>query len=111
MDADDPRDDIASLEERIEDLSESLERCRKLAVAARVAIAAGAVLLALIVIGAIRFAPLNLLGAIAAVMGGIVLYGSNSSTWKETAAAIAAAEARRSELIDQLEMREAGGLR
>ena len=64
-------------------------------------------MIVLMIVGAIRFAPLNILGAIAAVLGGVVLYGSNSTTWKETTAEIEAAEARRAALIDGLAMRDA----
>ena len=68
-------------------------------------LAGGAVWIVLIEFGLARFGSFNIVGAIAALLGGIVLFGSNSSTWKQTDAALAAAQARRSELIDALEMR------
>jgi asparagine N-glycosylation enzyme membrane subunit Stt3 len=105
MHDDDVREEIARLEAQLEVLRDALERCRKLALASRLAIAAGAVLILLMVVGVLPLARLNLLGALAAVIGGIVLFGSNSSTWKQTAAAIKEAEALRAELIESMELR------
>jgi hypothetical protein len=105
MNEDDAREEIARLEARIEALRDAIERCRKLALAARLAIVAGAALLVLMALGVITFAIANLLGALAAVLGGIVLFGSNSSTWKQTAAAIEEAEALRAQLIESMELR------
>ena len=99
------REEIARLEARIETLTDSLERCGKISLMARLILAGGAVWTVLIVLGLARFGSFNIVGAIAALLGGIVLFGSNSSTWKQTDAALAAAQARRSELIDALEMR------
>ena len=45
------------------------------------------------------------LGSIALILGGIVSLGSNVSTLRQTEAAIAAAEARRSELIGGIDLR------
>jgi hypothetical protein len=101
----DIREEIARLETRIETLTGSIERCRKISLAARLALALGIVWLVLIVFKIIPFAPIHFIGAISAMLGGTVLYGSNSSTWKQTVAVIAAAEARRSELIDAMALR------
>jgi hypothetical protein len=43
-----------------------------------------------------------MVGALAAIIGGVVLFGSNLSTSKQTTAAIKAAEMRRAELIDMI---------
>ena len=99
------REEIARLEERIAALTESLERCEKLSLLARLVLAGGAVWLALIVLRILPFAPFNIVGAIAALIGGTVLYGANASTWKQTLATIAQAEALRAHLIGRLEMR------
>lgn len=104
-DRDNLRDEIARLELQIETLAESIERCRKLDLAAKVAIAGGAVWLLATVLGAVDFVTPLVLAAIAAGLGGTVLLGSNSSTWKQAAAAQRRAEARRAELIGQIEMR------
>ena len=47
--------------------------------------------------------------ATAALLGGIVSLGSNVSTLRQTMEAIAAAEARRSQLIDGIDLRLVGG--
>jgi hypothetical protein len=49
-----------------------------------------------------------MIGAIAVVLGGVVVYGSNSSTSKQTTTAMKAAERHRAELIDMIDLREVG---
>jgi len=100
----DARGEIAKLEERIERLSESLERCRKVAVAAKCAIGAGAVLLAALFVGLIPMDALSLMVAAILLLGGIVLSGSNSRTAAEYSAGIAEAERLRAELIGEIEL-------
>ena len=99
------RDDIAELEARIEALSESIERCRKISLASRLAIAAGAAWLALLIVGLVAFAPYELVAALAAVLGGIVLLGSNSTTWTQAETALDQAEAMRADLIGRMDLR------
>jgi hypothetical protein len=96
---------IAWLEGQIEQLTQSIESCRKFILASRLLIAAGAILLVTIVVGAIRPEPLVLIAAIAAVLGGIVLFGSNNSTAKQKNAALRAAEAERADLIGRIDLR------
>jgi hypothetical protein len=55
--------------------------------------------------GIAPLAPFNIIGAIAAALGGTVLLGSNASTWRETAAALQQTEARRNELIGLIQLR------
>jgi len=105
---DDLRDEIARLEARIEELADGLDRCRKIVLVSKGAIALGAALILAIAVGVIRADPVPAIGAIAAIIGGTVLFGSNSSTAKETAAALQAAEARRAELIGRIELRVVG---
>jgi hypothetical protein len=100
----DVREEIARLEARIEVLTESLDRCGKISLMARGVLIAGAVWLALIVLRIVPFAPFNIVGAIAALLGGTVLFGANASTWKQTTAAIAQAEALRAELIGRIDL-------
>jgi hypothetical protein len=45
----------------------------------------------------------------AAVIGGMVIFGSNTSTLKQTVTNIKAAEARRAELIGRMDLRVVGG--
>jgi small neutral amino acid transporter SnatA (MarC family) len=94
--------EIAKLEQRIERLSDSLERCRKVALAAKIAIAAGAVLLAALLFGPIAMDVLWLMIAAILLLGGIVLAGSNARTAAEYAAGIGEAERLRAELIDEV---------
>ena len=108
MNEDDAREEIAQLEARIEELADVVESCRKVILVSKAAIAAGALLILVVAIGVIRFDPLSMIGALAAVLGGIVLLGSNASTSKEGTAALRAAEARRAELIDAMELRPVG---
>jgi len=100
--ADEMRERIARLEARIEELTQSIEGCRKIALASKGLIAAGVILLVIIIIGAIRPDLLALSAAIAAVLGGIVLFGSNNSTSKQKNAALRAAEAERADLIGKI---------
>ena len=101
----DPHDEIVRLEAHIERLADRLESCRKFILAGRVAVAAGGIGLGAIVIGAVAFDPRAMLVALAAVLGGIVIWGSNHSTANEATAELAAAEARRAALIGQIQLR------
>jgi hypothetical protein len=100
----DLRGEIGKLEERIERLTESLERCRKVAFAARLAIGTGAVLLAGLMVGLVPTDVLYLMLAAILLLGGIVLAGSNSRTAAEYRAGIARAERLRAELIGAIEL-------
>ena len=111
MDADFSSDDIARIEERIESLREAIARCRKLSLAAKLTIGAGAAWIALTLTWLIPYWPSMVFGALAAVIGGIVLLGSNSTTWSETEAALAASEAMRAEWIGRQDMRMVGDSR
>jgi len=108
MDAEPTPEDIARIEARIEELAEAIERCRKLSLSAKVAIAAGAAWLVLTLITIIPFVAFMSIGALAAVIGGFVLLGSNATTWKETEGAMRASENLRAELIGRIELRVVG---
>jgi hypothetical protein len=105
----DPHDEIARLEARIDELADKLESCRKFILAGRVAVVAGGVALIALLFGAIAFDPAVMACAVVALLGGIVVVGSNSSTAKETAREIAEAEANRAALIGQIQLRVVGG--
>lgn len=102
--ADDPTDEIARIEERLEALGEDAERCRKFILASKVAIAGGLALLVLTVLGLFASGPMAALGSIALVLGGIVSLGSNISTLRQTTDAISAAELLRSDLIGRIDL-------
>ena len=61
-----------------------------------------------IVIGAVRFDPTAMVGAIAAVIGGTVVFDSNTTTLEQITAEMKAAEVHRSELIGRLHLRMVG---
>lgn len=105
----DPRDEIARLETQIDELAETIEGCRKLILMAKIAIAGGAIAMLAMLLGAIRDDALVLTGATAALMGGIVVFGSNRSTSNQALAKMKDAEARRAALIDALELRLVDG--
>jgi hypothetical protein len=96
----DPHDEIARLEHHIEALAESAERCRKIILFSKAAIAAGGLLILAVVVSPFSFDRAVLVGAIAAVIGGIVALGSNTRTLQQIGAAMQSAEALRAELID-----------
>lgn len=104
MNGDGIRDEIARLEERIERLRDSIARCRKISLGSKIAIAAGFAWLALTLLLLVSLVPSLFFGAIAAIIGGIVLLGSNATTWNETEAALTAAEAQRIALIDSIDL-------
>jgi hypothetical protein len=85
MDDGDPHQEIVRLEAQIEELAARIESCRKFILAARIAMAGGGILLAALLLGAIRFDPSALLAAMAALLGGIVMWGSNVSTARQAA--------------------------
>lgn len=108
MSDDNFRDDIVRLEERIEAMTAELARCRKISFAAKLLIAGGAAWIVLVVVQLIQFAPGTFLAAMAAMLGGIVLLGSNATTWTQTQAALDAAETMRRKLIGRMELRVVG---
>jgi len=101
MSDDDPRTEILRLEAKIEELTELIERCRKIILISKIAVAIGGIWLSALAIGLMRFDPVSMIGAIAVIIGGTVVFGSNTSTAKQTAAAAEAAEALRAELVDK----------
>src|SRR5690349_18135387 len=78
----DLHEQILHIEAHIEELADIIERCRKIILISKVAIAAGGLLIIATIIGAVGFDPTVLIGAIAAVIGGMVVFGSNTSTLK-----------------------------
>ena len=105
----DPRDEIEDLESRIAALAERAEQCRKIIVFAKATIAVGGAVLVAIVVGVIPFSPVAMVSGLAAVLGGIVLRGTNRSTLEQTVAAIASAEAERNALIGGIALRVVDG--
>jgi hypothetical protein len=105
MTEDDPTDEISDIEARIEALAEAAERCRKFILASKAAIAGGVALLLVAMLGLFGAGQSAALGSIALMLGGVVSFGSNVSTLRQTEAAISAAEALRSDLIGGIDLR------
>jgi hypothetical protein len=108
MDEDDPIDEISQIEARLEELAEVSERCRKIILVSKTAIAGGVALLLVMMLGLFGSNQVAAIGSIAVVLGGIVSLGSNVSTLRQTMAAISAAEMLRSDLINRIDLRVVG---
>jgi hypothetical protein len=104
----DLHEQILYIEAHIEELADIIERCRKIILISKVAIAAGGILILATIIGAVGFDPTVLIGAIAVVIGGTVVFGSNTSTLKQTMTDMKVAEAYRTELISRMDLRVVG---
>jgi hypothetical protein len=106
-----PRDEVVRLEERIEDLAAKIESCRKLILLSRIAMAGGSLVLAGMLFGVIRFDPEIMAAAVAALLGGIAVGGSNSSTTQQAARELASVESDRSALIEEMDLGDVTPLR
>jgi hypothetical protein len=104
----DLHEQILRIEAYIEELADVEESCRKIILISKFAAGAGGILILAILIGAIGFSATVMIGAIAAVVGGTVVFGSNTSTLNQTTIDMKAAEARRAELISRMDLRVVG---
>ena len=107
MNEDNPIDEISRIEAQLEELAFS-ERCRKIKLISKAAIAGGVVLPLFMMLGLFGSNQVVAIGSIAVVLGGIVSFGSNVSTLRQTTAAISAAEVLRSNLISRIDLRVVG---
>ena len=108
-DDDSPNDEIGRIETRLEELAEVSDRCRKIILVSKAAIAGGVVLFLGWMLG--LFGSTNqivAIGSLTVALGGIVSLGSNLGTLRETMDAITAAEVRRSDLISTIDLRVIG---
>src|ERR1700726_3967654 len=101
----DPHAEIERLEAQIEELSARIENCRKFILAGRIAAGVGGVLLAALLLGAVRFDLQLMMLAMAALLGGIVVWGSNGSTAKEAGNELAPPGANRKAVIGLIDLR------
>jgi hypothetical protein len=102
---DEPGEQISELEVQIEELAGALERCRKTALASKVAMGLGGTLMAATTLGVITFDPMVMIAGLAALLGGVVIFGSNTSTANQLSESMRSAEAQRAALIGQLDIR------
>jgi hypothetical protein len=105
MDEDNPIAEISRIEVQLEELAEVSERCRKIILVSKPAIAGGVALPLVMMLGLFGSNQVAAIGSIAVVLGGIVSLGSNVSTLRQTMAAMSAAEALRSDLISRIDLR------
>jgi hypothetical protein len=99
-----PTDDIADIEDEIDALADSAERCRKIMVVAKLAVAAGALAVAVCLLGVVRADAVTLLLGASAILGGVAVFGSHRSTLHDLRARIAARETHRNALIDAMDL-------
>ncbi len=101
---DDAHDAIEKLEARIEALGETIERCGKISLAAKFAVAASAVWMVLVLLTIVPFDPATFIAAMAIAIGGVVLLGSNATTWAQTEAELQRTQAQRADLIERMHL-------
>ena len=110
-DEDNPIDEISRIETQLEELAVVSERCRKIILVSKAAIAGGVALQLLMMLGLFGSNQVAAIGSIAVVLCGIVSFGSNVSTLQQTMAAMSAAETLRSDLTSRIDLRVVGDSR
>jgi hypothetical protein len=95
---------IADLEAEIDILSDAAERCRKSMIVAKAAVVAGILLFGASLLGLIRSDAIILVVGIAVTVAGIGFFGSSRGTLDQLAEKIRVREARRTEMIDGMDL-------
>lgn len=93
------------LEAQIDELAARLESCRKFILAGRILMIGGGAVLIAMLVGALQFDPSVMAIAVTAVLGGIVAAGSSYSTAKEARHELTVADAKRTALIGEIDLR------
>ena len=96
---------IADLEAEIDALSDAAERCRKSMIVAKAAVVAGILLFGASLLGLIRSDAIILVVGIAVTVAGIGFFGSSRGTLDQLAEKIRVREARRTKMIDGMDLR------
>jgi uncharacterized membrane protein YjjP (DUF1212 family) len=102
------RDEIAALEEELDDLAQRVDRAERLMLVTRAAMIAAGVALLLLLFGAFGRSALVLLLSLAVLLGGAALFGSTRSTSLHLKAAIRSKTERRAALIEAIGPRFVG---
>jgi hypothetical protein len=101
---------LAAIEERLEELQDVVESCRKGMIGSNVAILAGSVLFVANIVGFAGHSSLFVgLASFSAIIGGIVWLGANKTSREQALAAVEAADAEWREATDRLAMSTIGG--
>jgi len=95
---------IADLEAEIDTLSDAAEECRKSMVVGKAVVGVGILLFIAPILGLIRSDVIVLVFGIAAALAGVVFYGSSRSSFEKITEKITAHEARRAEMIDEMDL-------
>ena len=96
---------ITDLEAEIDALSDAAERCRKSMIVAKAAVVTGILLFGASLLGLIRSDAIILVVGIAVTVAGIGFFGSSRGTLDQLAEKIRVREARRTEIIDGMDLR------
>ena len=96
---------IADLEAGIDALSDAAEQCRKSMIVAKAAVVTGILLFGASLLGLIRSDAIILVVGIAVTVAGIGFFGSSRGTLDQLAEKIRVREARRTEIIDGMDLR------
>jgi hypothetical protein len=95
---------VSRLDKKLEELAAAIERCRKVDLASKAMLAAGGAFVVLMALGMIRPEPVAVVGTIALLVGGTVIFGSNASTWTQAAAEMKTTETLMRGLIDRADL-------
>ena len=99
-----PVDEIETLELRIEELREAIERSRRLMLAGQASAVVGPAMFVCFVLGLIDFSPVRMIVGIALAIGGLVLTGSSRASTQQLMLSLKRTEEERSGAIDTLEL-------
>src|SRR4051794_6126456 len=105
MDEPDLHEQISQIEDEIEEHAQTIEKCRSIVALSKAVVVIGGLTLLALGLGLVRSDPAVMIGAIAAVIGGTVVFGSHTSTSNQAEAAMKGAEAKRIALISQINFR------